>query len=84
MAVHSPAIAPEALKVEKKILDQDHGIMLNGCTAATLSRHEFWSHMHRQDVVHVAPGMDILLVLGVNWIHVDKEAMDVKAAVAAT
>jgi hypothetical protein len=31
-----------------------------------MSQHKKWSHMHRIDIVNVAPGMDILLALGVN------------------
>lgn len=79
LTVHS---SPQNVHTEKKILGQDMAIMVNNCPAATMTRHEYWSHAHRQDLVLVAPGMDILLALGLNWIHVDKQAMDAKVAVA--
>jgi hypothetical protein len=42
----------------------------------TISQHEKWSHVTREYVVHVAPGMDILLALGVAWVRADKQKQD--------
>ncbi|KAL6704954.1 hypothetical protein ACN47E_007499 [Coniothyrium glycines] len=72
------------VQVENKVQGQDKGILLNGVPAATMSRHEMWKHMSRHDIVHVAPGMDILLALGVNWIRADKQKQDAKMIKAAT
>lgn len=69
--------------VANKVAGQDKGILVNGQPAATFKRHEMWSHRHRNDLIHVAPGMDILLALGVNWIRQDKQKQDNKTAVAA-
>lgn len=55
---------------------QEKGILIDGTPVATMSRHEPWSHIARHDLVHVAPGMDILLALGVNWIRADKQKQD--------
>ncbi len=35
-----------------------------------------WKQWHRRDAIYVAPGMDILLALGVGWARVDKKVED--------
>lgn len=49
-----------------------------------MSRHELWSHVNRLDLIYVAPGMDILLALGVAWVRVDKQAKEAKTAISAS
>jgi hypothetical protein len=69
--------------VQNKVNGADKGVLVNGQPAVTMNRHEQWKHVHRMDIINVAPGMDILLALGVNWIRQDKQKQDNKAAVAA-
>lgn len=71
------------LVVENKILSADKGVLLNGHPACTMSRHETWKHLYRRDIINVAPGMDVLLALGVAWIRTDKQKQDEKAAISA-
>ncbi|KAF2800276.1 hypothetical protein K505DRAFT_404114 [Melanomma pulvis-pyrius CBS 109.77] len=73
----------QTLVVRNKVLGQDKGILLNGAPAATMSQPEVWSHVRREDFIHIAPGMDILLALGVNWVRVDKQNTDAHAAASA-
>lgn len=73
----------KTITIENKVQGQDKGILVNGTPAATMSRFEEWSHMNRHDLIHVAPGMDILLALGVNWIRTDKQEQDTKTAISA-
>jgi hypothetical protein len=69
--------------VQNKVQGAGRGILINGQPGATMRRHEEWKHVHRIDLISVAPGMDILLALGVNWIRADKQKQDTKTAVAA-
>ena len=71
----------QTLLVQKKVLGQDKGILWNGHVAATMALHEQWKHFHREDLVNVAPGMDILLALGVCYVRYEKQKTD--AAIAA-
>lgn len=64
------------VEVHNKIHGQDKGIVIEGSPVATMSRLGMWKHVARHDLVHVAPGMDILLALGVNWIRADKQKQD--------
>lgn len=82
LTINEPSKASQRVSVDNKVQGQDKGILVNGVPAATMSRHEAWSHMSRHDLVHVAPGMDILLALGINWIRADKQKQDSKTAVA--
>ncbi|CAO2653438.1 Nn.00g028490.m01.CDS01 [Neocucurbitaria sp. VM-36] len=84
MTINDPAASGHNIQIQNKIQGQDKGILMDGTPVATMSRHEAWSHMSRHDLVHVAPGMDILLALGVNWIRADKQKQDAKAAAAAS
>jgi hypothetical protein len=49
------------------------GVLLDGNPVAAMGQQGFWSHTRREDVVHVAPGMDVVLALAVNWIKIDQE-----------
>lgn len=83
MTINDPQAGSNKLTVANKVGGAEKGILVNGQPGATFSRHEEWKHMHRMDLINVAPGMDILLALGVNWIRTDKQKADSKAAVAA-
>jgi hypothetical protein len=59
------------------------GIVLDGNPVVATGQQGFWSHTHREDVVHVAPGMDIILALAVNWVKIDQENDAAGASVGA-
>ncbi|ORY18964.1 hypothetical protein BCR34DRAFT_595796 [Clohesyomyces aquaticus] len=71
------------LLVQNKILGQAKGILLNGTPVATTDTPEVWSHLRREDLIHVAAGMDILLPIAVTWIRIDKENEDAETAASA-
>jgi hypothetical protein len=81
LTVIDKAVASSTIAVQDKVMGGDKGIVVNGQPAMTTSQHEKWKHMNRQDLIHVVPGMDILLSLGVIWIKADKAAQDTKVAV---
>ncbi|OAL47710.1 hypothetical protein IQ07DRAFT_589885 [Pyrenochaeta sp. DS3sAY3a] len=83
LTINERSAAGKMISVENKIMGQDKGILVNGTPVATMSKFEEWSHMSRQDIIHVAPGMDILLALAVNWIRTDKQEEDSKMVAAA-
>lgn len=66
--------------VQKKVAGQDMGIMWNGQPVATMSQPNPLGHLRREDVVNVAAGMDILLVLGMDYVKYEKEKGDNKIA----
>ena len=72
------------MRLKKKILGQDRGIVMNGQPVATMSTPSRWGHLRREDIIHVAPGMDILLAVGMNWVRVDKENSDMQSVSNAT
>ncbi|KAF1968088.1 hypothetical protein BU23DRAFT_541632 [Bimuria novae-zelandiae CBS 107.79] len=74
----------QTMLVQNKVLEQEKGILWNGYVAATMSMHEKWKHMHREDILNIAPGMDILLALGVCYVRYDKQQTDAKTAAAST
>ena len=82
LAISEPSLAALGVSVQSKVQGFDKGIIVNGQLGATMSRHEAWSHVSRHDIVNVAPGMDILLALGVSWIRADKAKQDTATAVA--
>jgi hypothetical protein len=77
------AAASSAVAVQNNVMGGNKGVVVNGQPAMTTSQHEKWKHMKRHDIIHVAPGMDILLALGVSWITSDKAKQDGKAVVEA-
>lgn len=60
-------------------MGQTRGILFNGQPVAAMGEQESM-HLRREEHVYVAPGMDILVALGVAWIHVDKQRQDAKQA----
>ncbi|KAI8941721.1 hypothetical protein NX059_002928 [Plenodomus lindquistii] len=78
--IHDRAAYGWRVEVHNKVLGQDKGIVIEGQPVATMSRHGQWKHVARHDLVHVAPGMDILIALGVNWIRADKQNQDAMTA----
>lgn len=84
MTVNERCAAGKRISIENKVMGQDKGILVDGVPVATMSKFEEWSHINRHDMIHVAPGMDILLALAVNWIRTDKQEEDAKMVVAAT
>jgi hypothetical protein len=70
------AAASSTIAVQDKVMGGDKGIVVNGQPAMMTSQHEKWKHVNRQDLIHVAPGMDILLALAVTWVKADKAAHD--------
>jgi hypothetical protein len=76
LTINDSAAASSSVVVQNKVAGADKGILVNGVPGATMSAHEEWSHVHRMDLINVAPGMDILLALGVNWIRADKQEQD--------
>jgi hypothetical protein len=83
LQINDKTAASNQVLVQNKVHGADKGIVVNGQPAAPFTRHEEWKHVHRMDLISVAPGMDILLALGANWIRQDKQKQDNKAAVAA-
>jgi hypothetical protein len=57
--------------------------MVNGNAGSTATKPNLWK-LHQENTVNVAPGMDILLALGVNWIRYDKMNTDIKTASKAS
>ncbi|KAF2849474.1 hypothetical protein T440DRAFT_469240 [Plenodomus tracheiphilus IPT5] len=78
--IHDRAAYGWRVEVHNKVQGQEKGIFIEGNPVATMSRFEVWKHIARHDIVHVAPGMDILIALGVNWIRVDKQEQDAVTA----
>ncbi|KAH6614093.1 hypothetical protein C7974DRAFT_404495 [Boeremia exigua] len=67
-----------SVEVKKTATSGDLGLLVNNCLAVTISKPNIFK-WRRENVVNVAPGMDILLALGLNWIRYDKQDMDAKA-----
>lgn len=55
-------------------------VLVNGSPAAALEDSKQWSRLRSQYYIHVAPGMDILLALAVNWVRHDKQNEDRRTA----
>jgi len=69
---------PPSVAVEKMAQGKDQlGIVVNGSLATIMTKPNIWK-LAKENTVQVAPGMDILLALGVNWIRYDKQDMDIK------
>jgi hypothetical protein len=56
-----------------KFAGEEKGLLINGNPVMTVSRHRKSAHVDAEYIVHVAPGMDILLALGVAWVRADKQ-----------
>lgn len=71
-----PYVPP--IEVENKTSSGGLGLLVYGCLAMSSTKPNILK-WRRENVVNVAPGMDILLALGLNWILYDKQDMDAKA-----
>jgi len=80
LTIQPTAYDKRTLQVENKVLGQGKGIIHNGQVVVTMSHHEFWSHLRREEIVNVAAGMDILLALGMCYVRYDKQLTDQKIA----
>ncbi|EOA87831.1 uncharacterized protein SETTUDRAFT_109080 [Exserohilum turcica Et28A] len=80
LAVHEQSL-PGKVEFKRDVSGEEQGIVVHGSPAATISRHEKWKHQHAEYIVYVAPGMDLLLALGMAWIVSDKQKQDDKVAV---
>ena len=74
---------PTQFSFQKKIMDADSGIVWNGQVTATMGQQGKWKHLRRQDVVNIAPGMDVLLAVGMCYVRLDKSATDQEVAADA-
>ena len=68
----------QTLLVQNKVLGEDKGVMWNGHVVCTISKHEAWSHMRKEDLLNIAPGMDILLAVGIAYVRYDKQKTQAK------
>ncbi|KAJ8118360.1 hypothetical protein OPT61_g626 [Boeremia exigua] len=66
------------VEVRNKTANGDLGVIVNDLLAMSITKPNMLK-WRRENVVNVAPGMDILLALGLNWIRYDKQSMDAKA-----
>jgi hypothetical protein len=62
------------LPLQKSVQGQERAVMLNGALVATMDEPHSWSHSRREDVVYVAPGMDIAVAIGAAWCYYDKQS----------
>ncbi|KAH7385253.1 hypothetical protein DE146DRAFT_769002 [Phaeosphaeria sp. MPI-PUGE-AT-0046c] len=83
LTINEKSASNNQVIMQNKVNGADKGILINGQIGVTMTRHEEWKHVHRIDIINVAPGMDILLALGLSWIRADKQKQDTKTAVAA-
>ncbi|CAI6336223.1 unnamed protein product [Periconia digitata] len=72
------------MPIEKGVMGKSAAVMLNGQPAVTFKDGSDWKHARSQCHIDVAPGMDIILAIAVNWIRYDKKVEDRKAVAAAT
>ncbi|KAF2193432.1 hypothetical protein K469DRAFT_618525 [Zopfia rhizophila CBS 207.26] len=82
ITMQDASLSKHSIKIQNEVLGAQKGILLDGIPVATMGQRGSWSHTHREDVVTVASGMDIVLALAVNWIKIDKENDDAAAAVS--
>lgn len=80
LTLQDASLSKHLIKIENKVLGAEKGILLDGVPVVTMGQQGFWSRIHREDVVTVASGMDMVLALAVNWIKIDKENDDAAAA----
>lgn len=83
LTINEKSASSNRVLLQNKVNGADKGVLVNGQPGVTMKRHEEWKHVHRIDIINVAPGMDILLALGLNWVRADKQKQDTKTAVAA-
>lgn len=73
------AAASKRVKIQKKVSCADKGIIVDDRLRATISRHKRKVGM---DVINVAPGMDILIALGLSWIRAKQSGSGGSGAIA--
>lgn len=72
--MHDASLSDRTIEVSKiDKMNAKMGILIDGHPAVAMGQKEFWSHAHREDVVSIAPGMDIVLAIAVNWVKIDLE-----------
>ncbi|CAG5154090.1 uncharacterized protein ALTATR162_LOCUS3460 [Alternaria atra] len=73
LTIHDKYLENQNIEFEKDVAGEERGLVANGNPVMTVSRHAKWAHRHAEWVVHVAPGMDLLLALGMAWIRTDQQ-----------
>ncbi|RYN48279.1 hypothetical protein AA0120_g2915 [Alternaria tenuissima] len=73
LTVHDKYLETQNIEFEKDVAGEEKGLLANGNPIMTVSRHAKWAHRHAEWEVHVAPGMDLLLALGMAWIRSDQQ-----------
>ena len=72
--MHVASLAGRTVEIAKiDTLRAKKGVLVDGHPAVAMRQQEFWSHAHRRDVVFVAPGMDVVLAVALNWVKIDQE-----------
>jgi hypothetical protein len=70
----------QPLEYQDKVHGRDKGLLLGGQLLATYNDQNVWSLKRRQHVVKVAPGMDMLVALGMAYVRYDKLKDDANTA----
>jgi hypothetical protein len=84
LRVHDKALDGQKVEFENdKVAGEEKGLLINGNLVMTVTRHGKWAHVDAKYIIYVAPGMDILLALGVAWIRVDKQKQDDTVVIVA-
>ncbi|KAL1795916.1 hypothetical protein ACET3X_006140 [Alternaria dauci] len=73
LLIHDKYLENQSIEFEKDVAGEEKGLVANGIPVMTVSRHAKWAHRHAEWEVHVAPGMDLLLALGMAWIRSDQQ-----------
>jgi hypothetical protein len=84
LRIHDKALDGQKVEFDNdKVAGEEKGLLINGNLVMTVSRHGKWAHVDAEYILHVAPGMDILLALGVAWIRADKQKQDDTVVIVA-
>ncbi|KZM21295.1 hypothetical protein ST47_g7591 [Ascochyta rabiei] len=74
LVVHDASLSGRTIEIAKiDTLNANKGVIIDGHPAVAMGQKGFWSHTHREDVVSVAPGIDIVLAVAVTWAKIDQE-----------
>ena len=76
-------VSTSTLNIDIRRLDALHaerGMILDSNPVLTMGHQGYWSYTHREDVVTVTPGMDIVISPAMNRIAIDKENWHTAAA----
>ena len=76
LTVHDKSLDGQKVEFDNKVAGEEKGLLINDNPVMTISRYEKWAHMDAEYIVHVAPGIDILLALGVACIRANKQKQD--------